>query len=195
MLDSQGRVTSRFFEDYYVERNTFSSVMLKVGAGSTPVAATKISTAQLDLTTFASDQDVAPGNRFSLVFDVAPRAGIHVYAPGASSYRVISVAMTSEPFVQVLPIQYPPSEIYFFEPLNERVPVYQKPFRLVQEVLLQGTAQAQAALQGKESLTLTGVVEYQACDDKVCFNPATVPVTWRLSVRSLVRERPTVPRP
>ena len=195
MLDSQGRVTSRFFEDYYVERNTFSSVMLKVGAGSTPVAATKISTAQLDLTTFASDQDVAPGNRFSLVFDVAPRAGIHVYAPGASSYRVISVAMTPEPLVQVLPIQYPPSEIYFFEPLNERVPVYQKPFRLVQEVLLQGTAQAQAALQGKESLTLTGVVEYQACDDKVCFNPATVPVTWRLSVRSLVRERPTVPRP
>jgi hypothetical protein len=84
--------------------------------------------------------------------------------------------------------------MYYFQPLNERVPVYQKPFRLLQEVLLEGTAQAQAALQGKDALTITGTLEYQACDDKVCFNPATVPLSWTLEVRPLVRERPNVPR-
>jgi hypothetical protein len=75
------------------------------------------------------------------------------------------------------------------------VPVYQKPFRLIQEVLLEGTTPAQAALRDQQSLTLTGLVEYQACDDKVCFNPATVPVTWTLPLRQLVRERPTAPAP
>ena len=30
---------------------------------------------------------------------------------------------------------------------------------------------------------------------KVCFNPATVPITWTLPLRSLLRERPTVPVP
>jgi hypothetical protein len=75
------------------------------------------------------------------------------------------------------------------------VPVFQKPFRLVQEVLLEGSAQAQAALQGRESLTMTGTIEYQACDDKVCYNPASVPVTWTLSLKALIRERPTVTPP
>ena len=194
ILDRQGRVTSRFFEDSYVERNTTSSMMLRLGASAAPVAATKISTAQLDLTTFPSDTSVAAGNRFSLVFDVVPRAGMHVYAPGASGYNPITVTIAPQPFVQMQPVQYPPSEIYFFKPLNERVPVYQKPFRLVQEVLLEGTPQAQTALQGKESLTLTGSLEYQACDDKVCFNPTTVPLTWTLALRPLVRERPLAPR-
>ncbi len=187
MLDRRGRVTSRFFEDFYVDRNTTSSVMMRLGSGTPPVAAAKISTAQLEITTFPSDAEVTVGNRFSLAFEVSPHAGIHVYAPGASGYRPIAVTIDPLPFVQLRPLQYPPSEIYFFKPLNERVPVYQKPFRLVQEVLLEGTTQAQKAFQGKESLTLNGTVEYQACDDKVCFNPVTVPVTWTLTLRPLVR--------
>ena len=194
MLDRQARVTARFFEDYYVERNTVSSVMASLGDGMAPAEATKVSTAHLDLTTFASDTTISAGNRFSLIVDVSPHRGMHVYAPGASGYRVVSLAMTPQPFVQFSPVRYPASEIYFFKPLDERVPVYQKPFRLIQDVLLEGTAQAQAALQGKESLTLAGNLEYQACDDKACYNPVTVPVTWTLSLRPLIRERPTVQR-
>lgn len=193
MLDRQGRVTSRFFEDFYIDRNTVSSVMLRLGAGTAPIAATRISSGQLDITTFASDTGVAPGNRISLAFEVSPHAGMHVYAPGATGYRPIAVTIAPQPFVQMQPLQYPASEIYFFAPLNERVPVFQKPFRLVQEVLIEGTPPAQAALQGKESLTLNGTVEYQACDDKVCFNPTTVPVTWTLTLRPLLRERTVVP--
>ncbi len=157
MLDRQGRVTSRFFEDFYIDRNTVSSVMLRLGAGTTPIAATKISTGQLEITTFPSDTAVAPGNRFSLAFDVvaASRASTCMRRARPAIGRSRS-AIAPQPFVQLQPLQYPPSEIYFFKPLNERVPVYQKPFRLVQEVLLEGTPQAQAALQGKESLTITG---------------------------------------
>ena len=33
-----------------------------------------------------------------------------------------------------MPLRYPPSEIYNFVPLNERVPVYQKPFTLLMDV-------------------------------------------------------------
>ena len=55
LLDRRGRVTSRFFEDFYIERNTVSSLMIKLGVGAAPVAATKISTGHLDITTFPSD--------------------------------------------------------------------------------------------------------------------------------------------
>jgi len=194
ILDSRGRVTARFFEDFYVERNTVSSVMAQLGTGTTPVAATRVATAHLDLTAFASDTEIAAGNHFSLIFDVVPKRGIHVYAPGAAGYRAVSLAVTPQPFVTELPARYPPSEIYFFKPLNERVPVYQKPFRLSQEMFLEGSQQAQQAIQGRTSLTIDGRFEYQACNDTECFNPSAIPLTWTLALKPLIRERPPVQR-
>jgi hypothetical protein len=119
---------------------------------------------------------------------------MHLYAPGASGYRVISLSMAEQPFIRVLPLKYPASEMYVFKPLNERVPVYQKPFTLLQEIVLEGQPAAQAALKGKDSLTLGGTLEYQACDDRVCFNPASIPLSWTVSLRPLVLQRPTVAR-
>ncbi len=192
ILDRKGRVTSRFFEDFYIERNTVSSLLLKLGANAAPVTATKISSAHLDVTTYPSDPAVAPGNRFSLVLDIKPGPGIHVYAPGAKGYRAIALTIAAQPNVRVQSARYPASQIYFFKPLDERVPVFQRQFTLVQEVILEGTPQAQAALRGKENLTLTGTLDYQACDDKQCFNPASVPLSWTLALRPLVRERPNL---
>lgn len=39
ILDRKGRVTSRFFEDFYVERNTVSSLLVRLGANAAPVSA------------------------------------------------------------------------------------------------------------------------------------------------------------
>ena len=194
ILDRQGRVTARFFEDFYIERNTVSSILMRLGDTQGTVAGTKVSTAHLDLTTYPSDPVIAPGNRIGLALEVTPKTGMHVYAPGASSYRVISVKLEPQPFVRALPLKYPASEIYNFKPLNERVPVFQKPFTLVQEVIVEGTPQAQAAFRGKDSLTLTGSLEYQACDDAICYNPASIPLSWTLNFRPLVMERPAAPR-
>jgi peroxiredoxin len=190
VVDRQGRVTARFFEEYYVERNTVATVMLKLGTGGTPVNALKLSTPHLDATAFPSDGDVAVGNRFTIALDVTPKPGIHVYAPGAVGYRVINLAIAEQPAIRVLPVQYPPSEVYLFAPLNVRVAVYQKPFRLLREIVVEGTPQAQAALRGQTSLTIGGTLEYQACDDKVCFNPVSLPVAWTLPLRPLVTTRP-----
>jgi hypothetical protein len=79
--------------------------------------------------------------------------------------------------------------MYFFEPLNERVPVFQSPFTLLQEIVLEVTPEAEAAFRGKTELSLTGSLEYQACDDKVCFNPAVVPLSWTLKVTPNITER------
>jgi peroxiredoxin len=191
ILDRDGRVRSRFFEDFYIERNTVAGIVARIGANGDAVAGTQVSTEHLELRTHPSDADVAPGNRFAIVFDVTPRPRMHVYAAGAAGYRVIAVTIAPQPFVRVLPLDYPASEIYFFKPLNERVPVYQKPFTLVQEVILEGQPEAQAAFRGKDSLTLTGTLDYQACDDEICFNPVSIPLSWTVSLRSLVTLRPT----
>jgi hypothetical protein len=98
--------------------------------------------------------------------------------------------MAPQPFVRALPLQYPPSEIYVFAPLNERVPVYQRPFTLRQELALDDGPEARAGWRGRTSLTLTGVLAYQACDDKVCFNPVTVPLSWTLPLAAVAGQQP-----
>ena len=192
MLDRQGRVTARFVEDYYRERRTTSNLMLTVGQGA-QVPGTKVSTAHLDLTSYASDEVVALGNRFSVVLDIAPKRGVHVYAPGASGYKVIALNLAPQPFVRIQPRPYPSSETYFFKPLDERVPAYLKPFRLVMDIVPEATPAAQAAWKGKDTLTLTGTLDYQACDDTLCYNPTSVPVSYTIALKPYVPGEPQPP--
>jgi peroxiredoxin len=192
ILDTQGQVKQRFFEDFYIERNTVSNLLIKLGDRTeAAVAGTKVSTAHLEITTYPSSSGIAPGDRFSVALDIEPHSKIHVYAPGAKGYRVIALAIEPNPHVRVLPIQSPAAEIYFYKPLKERVPVFQKPFRLVQDLVLEGTPQAQSALRGKDSVTVKGTLEYQACSDRECFNPVSVPLSWTVNLRALITERPS----
>lgn len=189
MLDPQGRVTSRFFEEFYRERITASTILMKLGAASAPVEATKISAGHLDITTYPSDPVIAPGNRFALALEIAPAQHVHVYAPGAQGYKVVELDIAPQPFVRILPLAYPSSEVYFFKPLNEHVAVYQKPFRLLQEVVLEVSPEAAKALAGQTELKLSGSLQYQACDDKQCFNPASVPLSWSIKLTPNITER------
>ena len=186
--NTQGVVTSRFFEQAYQERSTVGSIMARLG-NKVNVQATAFSSPQLEMTSFATDSTVAPGTRFSLVLDVRPARGVHVYAPGVTGYKPITLSVEAQPGLITRGAQYPRSEDYHFKPLNEHVPVYQRPFRIVQDVLIDASPQAQTSLKDMTSITIEGVLNYQACDDKVCFTPQTVPLTWTVSLRQLDRER------
>jgi hypothetical protein len=108
---------------------------------------------------------------------VRPTQGVHVYAPGVTGYKPIVLSVETQPGLMTRGAQYPRSDDYYFKPLNEHVPVYQRPFRIVQDVLIDPSPQAQAALKDVSSITIKGVLSYQACDDKLCFAPQTVTLT------------------
>ncbi len=190
IVDRQGRVTSRFFEDYYRERITTSTVMLRTGLTSGSVRGTQAATPHLDIRTYPSDQVIALGNRFALAVEITPKKGMHVYAPGAKNYRVVTLDVAPQPYLRVLPAKYPASEIYHFKPLNERVATYQKPFTIVVEVVPDVTPEAQKAFSGRKALALSGTLEYQACDDKICYNPVSLPLSWTVEVRPNVAGTP-----
>jgi peroxiredoxin len=191
MLDHTGRVTSRFFEEFYRERNTTANVMLKLGAGLSPIAAIKGSTAHLKLTAYPSNPSVTVGSRFSIAVEVEPNPDIHVYAPGAEAmgYRVVSLNLVPVPHVRFEPVELPASEIYYFQPLDERVPVYQSPFTLLQEAVLSPSAEAEEAMAKLDALTLSGTLDYQACDDQLCFEPVSVPLSFTLDLELLDGQR------
>ena len=119
-----------------------------------------------------------PGGSVSFVLDIEPRRGMHVYAPGAGDYQVISVAIDQQTRVRPRPLKYPASELYLFQPLNEKIPVYQKPFTLTVEAVV---------TSADRPLAVTGHLDYQACDDKICFAPVSVPLSWTVSLDSSVK--------
>ena len=189
MVDRYGRVTSRFFEEFYRERNTTANVLLRIGAGLSPIEAIRGETAHLKFTAYPSNPSVTVGTRFSIAVEIEPNPNIHLYAPGAEEmgYRVISLNMAPVPHVRFEPVEFPESEIYYFEPLDERVPVYQRPFMLLQEAVVSSTEEAEAALRELDALTLSGTLDYQACDDQICFQPVSLPLSFTLDLDLLDR--------
>lgn len=189
IVDRKGIVQSRFFEDAYQERYTAATILstLGVGVAGSPMTA---NTAHLTMTASISDVIAAPGERLAIIIDVSPKPGMHLYAPGKHSYQVVQLSLDPQPWMRPQPTIYPASEIYHFKPLNERVEVFMRPFRLRRELTLLATQQAQKMLAAMTSVTITGALEYQACDDKLCFNPSLVPVHFAVKLRELDRRTP-----
>ncbi|MBI4266275.1 MAG: hypothetical protein HY657_18025 [Acidobacteria bacterium] len=154
-----------------------------------PASARRITTDHLRVTTYVTEEVAAPGSLFSVVLDISPRERMHVYAPGAEGYKIITLTLEPNPLVVPRRLQYPPSETYFFEPLNERVPVFQKPFTLTQAMAVSTAPEHRAALAKAESVTIKGTLDYQACDDRICFVPQSVPVSYTVKLRPVEPER------
>jgi len=186
ILDAKGVVVSRFFEDAYQERYTAATILATMGVAPSG-AAVASSTSHLSMSATISDTVAAPGHRLTIVADVTPQARMHLYAPGKHDYQVVKLSIDPRVWLKAHDTVYPASEIYHFKPLDERVEVYSKPFRLQRDVTLLATPEMQKLLGGMPSVTITGALEYQACDDKVCFNPSRVPVSFTVTLKPLDR--------
>jgi hypothetical protein len=187
IVDRKGIVTARYFEDAYQERYTAATILTAQGASLEGVSVSA-QTPHLTLRASMPDASAAPGERLSLVLDVTPRRSLHVYAPGKHTYRVVEVAIDVQPWLRAHGTNYPPAEIYHFKPLDERVEVYSKPFRLTRDLTILATPEMQKLLSSMPSVTITGALDYQACDDKVCYNPARAPFALTVSMRPLDRQ-------
>ncbi len=111
---------------------------------------------------------------------IAPNPGIHVYAPGNPEYIPISIEITPSPGLTADAARFPKAEDFFFAALAESVKVYSKPFVVVVPLHAASTLAGKAAQDG--TIAISGVVKYQACDDKLCFPPQSASFEARLPV-------------
>jgi hypothetical protein len=166
------------------------SVAIAAAEQANPFAA-PASTETMHLTVVASTSDTPAtrGKRVSLAFDITPKKSMHVYAPGKHDYQVITITVDPQPWLRALPTVYPPSEIHDFTELNEKVEVYSKPFKLVRDVSILSSLEAKKALAATPSPTITGYLEYQACDDRVCYSPKKVPFRFALDLKPTTEKK------
>jgi hypothetical protein len=138
-------------------------------------------TRHVDVRATLSDTEVRPGARISVAVDITPKAGMHVFAPGAK-YTPVTFVIQPQLFVQAHDVVYPPAEDYFFAPLNEHAPVYGKPFRLAFDLTIGEVGDRKMSAPKPSRVTLKGTLRYQACDDRVCYLAASVPFQWTVKI-------------
>ncbi len=125
-----------------------------------------------------STSSKAAGTRVRLFVDIAPRAAFHIYAPGVKDYKPATLTVLPATGVTTGKPVFPKAELRFFEEANDKVPVYAAPFRVEEDVTLDPARAAD--LKAGRAVTISGTFAYQACDDRVCYKPTTIPVEWKL---------------
>ena len=190
LVDRAGRVTAKYFEDDYTQRYTAGDILVSRFGESAGAAHTAAEGKHLRVSASASNARVRSGQRISLVLDVQLGPRLHVYAPGVNSdYIPIEWSMKESPAIVVRAATYPASRMLRLEAIGETAPVFEGAFRLVREVTVARDAAVRPLLDAEGKLTIEGGLKYQACDDRVCYPPETVPVRWTLQVEGHDRER------
>jgi len=189
ILDPSGVVVAKYFEDDYRERYTASEILMRqfgVEPGSKQMQS---ETKHLRLSTSVSLATVKWGQRIALVVDVDLKPKMHVYAPGVEGYIPIDWSITDSPAFKVHPITYPASRKIHLKAINETVPVYESHLRLVRDITIGPDAKVKPVLTEKGELIINGTFRYQACDDRTCYIPQNIPLTWTLRYEALDRQR------
>jgi Disulphide bond corrector protein DsbC/AhpC/TSA family len=189
-IDAQGIIKEKFFDAKYRKRITGNSLIAKLFPELGEEVTDAVDAPHLKVAVKQSDRIAIPGSHITVTAEVQLPPDVHVYAPGTIGYKPIHLELDPVPQLEFLPPVYPPAEVLFLPAINERVPVFQGTFRIHQDVKVSTVAEFSAALgtDGK-TVAIAGKLNYQACDSKACYLPASVPVRWELQILPLDRQR------
>jgi thiol:disulfide interchange protein DsbD len=149
----------------------FASLMVVVFAQTTA------ETNHLRVSASASANRVRPGQHVALTLDIELKPNMHVYAPSVEGYIPIEWSMAPNAAIVAQPMVTPAPQMLHLEALDETLPVYSGRVRLVRDIAIAEGAKVKGAV------TIEGTFRYQACDDRMCYVPKTVPLKWTLQVQ------------
>jgi hypothetical protein len=189
IVNPQGKVVSKYFEDDYRERISASDILTRDFGQSAEAAPGVVANKYLSVRSTASTSIALPGHRISLILDIDVKPKMHVYAPGVKGYIPIDWTLDPGVPVKLFPLKYPASEMLHLDAIGETVPVYQDHFRLQREITFGAEDRLKPVVTPDGELALKGSFQYQACDDRECFIPMAIPLEWRFHFEGLERER------
>jgi hypothetical protein len=190
LVDRTGKVISKYFEDDYTQRDTASEILVREFGAAAGGSHTSVSTKHLELSSSSSASVVRSGQHLVLTLDIELKPKMHVYAPGVEGgYRPIEWNIKETGAVVPAAATFPTPEVLYLDAIKEKVPVYRDKLRLIREIAIAKDADLKPVLSSSGEFTVEGEFKYQACDDRVCYIPATIPLKWTFIVESHDRQR------
>jgi hypothetical protein len=189
ILDAQGRIVAKYFEDDYRERFTAGDILARQFGIAPAEAKTDVEGKQLRLTASATSTSAAPGQRVTLALDIDLKPNMHVYAPGVEGYIAIDWTMKQTDAAKALDVTYPASEKLYLQAIDETVPVYRNHYRLTRDITIAQEAKIKPLVDASGNFSVEGSLRYQACDDRLCYVPQDLPLKWTFHMDELDRRR------
>lgn len=174
VIDETGKVRKKYFEQNHRQRYALQAILIKdyrVANGQRIVYRTN----HLTLTAYSSQTLTQPGNTVTLALDIKLPRKMHLYAPGVQGYRPVSFSLDAPPYLRAGDAEYPKAKILKLAAIKESVPVYKGSVRITRDVTLSSRYQ-------ESKLEITGTFRYQACDEKVCYVPAEIPLKFTFDI-------------
>ena len=188
-LDARGLIREKFFEANELDRFTPNSVLGSLFPELAEEVGQEVEAPHLRVRLAQSDLIAVPGSRLTLLAEVELPAGVHVYAPPVKGYKPIELMTEAAPQFTFHPAVYPKPKVLYLEAIRERVPVFEGKFRIRQDLTVTTAQDFLRSLGEGKMIEIGGELRYQACDQRTCYPPTSVPVKWQLNVLPLDRQR------
>jgi DsbC/DsbD-like thiol-disulfide interchange protein len=129
------------------------------------------------LTPTVEQRAIQPGQTVTLVLGVELPENMHVQSDEPRDPFVIPTLLTFTlpEGVTVEEITYPESTDFLLEGWDEPLAVFEHEFTIAVRLALDADV-------SPGEIVVSGSLLYQACDDRVCFAPATAAVEWHMQV-------------
>lgn len=189
VTDHGGVVKSKYFEEDYKERQTLAGLLAK-DYGIAPGSAKGTPQAKhVKITTTASTEKISHGQRILLAVEIEMAKGLHLYAPGVEGYIATEWKMPETPLAKAHEVVYPKSRVLYLEAIKEKVPVFEGKIRLLRDVTMGPDKALRGAMGEGNKVIIEAGLRYQACNDRLCYPPETVPLKWELELTRMDSER------
>ncbi len=189
-LDTKGvLIREKFFEEKYRQRLSGNDVISKLFPELGAEVTDQVEAPHLRVALPTVRSHWWPGELLSLGVEVQLPPGVHVYSPGTKDYKPIQLTLEPSEGLEPSPPVYPRPKTLYLPVIKERVPVFEGTFRIRADLLVSSAATFSGALgaDGK-TVTISGKLDYQACDSKICYLPESMPVQWQVQVMPLDRQ-------
>jgi len=187
VINTKGAVVSKYFEDDYRERVSASDILAREFGEKAPQAGSAIEAKQLRIVTGASVPVARPQERIILTVELEMKPKMHVYAPGVDGYVAVEWGLEDSAAVKPRAVRYPASKKLRLKAIQETALVYEGRVRLDREITFGAENAVRPLVSPKGELVVKGWLKYQACDDKKCYLPETMPLEWKFEFEGLVR--------
>jgi len=190
VVDAQGRVLSKYFEDDYKDRVSTADILARQFGAPVDAGRVSVEAKHVQITTAASNDIARPGLRIALSLDLHLKPGMHVYAPGVQGYIPIDWHLDEGgPAAKRYDFEFPPSEMLRLEAIGETVPVFRGHVQIRREITFAQENALKPLVTATGEVIVKGSFRYQACDDHKCYVPEEVPLEWHFKYGGLDRQR------
>ncbi|MGH9825407.1 MAG: hypothetical protein ACREDR_19420, partial [Blastocatellia bacterium] len=98
--------------------------------------------------------------------------------------------LQASPEFESTPPTYPAPKILYLDAIKEQVPVFEGKVRIASDATISASPDFIKSLDASgKTITISGQLNYQACDKITCYLPTSIPVSWQVKILPLDRQR------